>query len=201
MDLPKEASSVESIFWAILSMLGVIMMLVIYTYIDKLEKINCACSEHPHRKFIKQYVMFAIVFLLITAFLPPRSVVNVFGPMYGVLYAALSLVFSFATIIFYIFAMRYANFLMVEKCKCSEDVRREVMYIWSILMVVLFAAVVLIPFLVTVVQGGVALAMTSGKQATGNLSKVALEASVNPLKSFSRIPKSLSKSVKKIMKK
>jgi len=201
MDLPKEFSSVESIFWSILSMLGVIMMLVIYTYIDKLEKINCDCAVHPYRKFIKNYIIFAIIFLLITAFFPPTRVVEVFGPLYGIIYAAATLIFSFATVVFYIFAFQYARYLMIEKCKCSEDVRREVMYIWSILMVVLLIALVLIPFLVAVGQGGVALAMNTGKQGIKNLSNITLEAAVNPLKTARKVPKSLQKSVKKLFRK
>jgi hypothetical protein len=201
MELPKELSSIESIFWAIVSMLGVIMLLVIYSYIDKLEKINCECAEHPNRKFIKNYIIFAIIFLLVAAFLPPSRVVGAFGPLYGIIYAAVALIFSFATVVFYIFAMQYARFLMIEKCKCSEDIRREVMYIWSILMVVLFGVVVLIPFLVTIGQGGVALAMTSGKQAVRDLSKTSMEAVYNPVKSLTKVPKSFQKSVKRVFRK
>jgi len=60
---------------------------------------------------------------------------------------------------------------------------------------------ILIPFIVTIGQGGVALAMTSGKQALRNVSKVTMESVINPVKSARRVPKSLQTSFKRVFKK
>jgi hypothetical protein len=197
---PADIPSVQSIFTAVWNMIGVIVLLVIYSYIDKLEKINCDCAVHPNQKFIKNYIVFAVVFLLITAFLPPSRVNNMFGPMYVVVYQVLTFIFAIATFVFYIIAMRYARYLMVEKCKCSEDMRREVMYVWSLLMVVLFVLLVVVSLGVGLAQGAAALALTTGKTGLKELSRTSMEVTSNPIKSLRRVPKSLEKSVKQAMK-
>lgn len=197
---PADIPSVQAIFSAIWNMIGVIVLLVIYSYIDKLEKINCDCAVHPSQKFIKNYIVFAVVFLLITAFLPPGRVNSMFGPMYVVVYQVLTFIFAIATFVFYIIAMRYARYLMVEKCKCSEDMRREVMYVWSLLMVVLFILLVVVGLGVGLAQGAAALALTTGKAGLKELSRTSMEVTSNPIKSLRRVPKSLEKSVKQAMK-
>lgn len=197
---PADIPSVQAIFSAVWNMIGVIVLLVIYSYIDKLEKINCDCAVHPSQKFIKNYIVFAVVFLLITAFLPPGRVNSMFGPMYVVVYQVLTFIFAIATFVFYIIAMRYARYLMVEKCKCSEDMRREVMYVWSLLMVVLFILLVVVGLGVGLAQGAAALALTTGKAGLKELSRTSMEVTSNPIKSLRRVPKSLEKSVKQAMK-
>lgn len=197
---PADIPSVQAIFSAVWNMIGVIVLLVIYSYIDKLEKINCECAVHPNQKFIKNYIVFAVVFLLITAFLPPGRVNSMFGPMYVVVYQVLTFIFAIATFVFYIIAMRYARYLMVEKCKCSEDMRREVMYVWSLLMVVLFVLLVVVGLGVGLAQGAAALALTTGKAGLKELSRTSMEVTSNPIKSLRRVPKSLEKSVKQAMK-
>ena len=200
MIAPADIPSVQAIFSAIWNMIGVIVLLVIYSYIDKLEKINCECAVHPNQKFIKNYIIFAVVFLLVTAFMPPGRMNSVFGPMYAVVYQIIAFVFAIATFVFYIYAMRYARYLMVEKCKCSEDVRREVMYYWSMLMVVLFVLLVVVGFITAIAQGAAAITLTSGKSGLKELSRTAMEVTSNPIKSIRRVPKSLEKSVKQAMK-
>lgn len=200
MQLPKEFSSVESVFWAVFNIIGVIILFVVYTYIDKLERIQCKCSEHPTRNFIKGYIIFAIVFLLVNAVLPPTKMTGMFGEIYGFIYAIVMILFSVATFVFYIYAVRYARYLMIEKCKCSEDTRREVMYVWSILMLVLYSIIVLIPLIVVLAQGGVALVVTSGRDAIKKMTSLTMEATVNPVKSLRRVPGSLKDSFKQVKK-
>lgn len=196
----SEVSSVGAIVNAVVNMIGVIAMLVIYTYIDKLEKIECACAEHPMRKFIKNYVVFAIIFLLVATFLPPSVVNSMFGPAITMLYAIVHFVFIIATFVFYVYVMRYARYLMVNKCKCSEDFRREAMYVYSILMVIIYAVLVFLPLLASIVLGGTALAMTSGKQALKDIRSTSMDIAVNPLKVARKVPKALRASLKKLTK-
>ena len=200
MQLPKEFSSIESMIWAILNIIGVIMLLVVYTYIDKLERIQCKCAEHPSRNFIKYYIIFAIVFLLVNAVLPPNKMTGQLGQVYGFVYAIVMILFSVATFVFYVFAMQYARYLMIEKCKCSEDTRREVMYVWSILMLVLYAVLVIIPIIVVLGQSGVALVMSTGRDAAKKMTNLTMEATVNPIKSLRRVPGSLKSSFGQLKK-
>lgn len=201
MNFPKDLTSLESIFWTVISMIGVILMVVTYLYIDKLEKIQCACAEHPYKKYIKSYLVFAIAFLLVTAFVPPTKAARLFGPLFAVVYAVVKIIYGFATFIFFIYALQYVRFLMKEKCKCSEDVRREVLYVWSIAEILIYFVLVIIPIIVLFVGNAVALVLTTGKSAVKEVTAVSMEASVNPVKALKKVPKSLRSSVKRAFRK
>ena len=199
--------NVEAIFWAFLSVIGVVLMGLTYTYIDKLERINCACAEHPYKKFIKNYIIFAICFLLVTAFLPPSVVIGFIGPVYGLIYLAIKWIYVIATIVFFIYALRYVQYLTREKCKCSEDIRRDVLYWWSITQLVIFAILVILPFIMMFTVGAFALAVKSGKGAISNLDKTVMMTSINPVKGMKNASSALrgdvsmaSRSLKKTMK-
>lgn len=192
-----DLGSLESFFWTFLSIVGLVLMALTYTYMDKLEKINCECAEHPYKKFIKNYIIFAILFLLVTTFLPPSRVVGMFGPLYALVYVVVKWVYVIATFIFFVYALMYVRYLAKEKCKCSEDIRRDVLYWWSVLEVIIFGVLVILPFLVMFVSGGVALAVASGKSALQNLEQTSMVASVNPLKAAKKVPGSFRKSLKK----
>lgn len=195
-----DLSSVGAIVNAVVNMIGVIVMLVIYTYIDKLEKIDCPCAEHPMRNFIKNYIVFAIIFLLVATFLPPSVINNTLGPVYAMIYGIVYFIFIIATFVFYIYVMRYARFLMMNKCKCSEDFRREAMYIYSIIVVITYAILVFLPILVTIAVGGVGLATASGKQALKDIRKTSMAVTMDPVKAVQSVPKSLRKSITKLGK-
>lgn len=185
--------SLESVFWAITSVVGILLMGVTYTYIDKLEKVDCACAEHPYKKYIKNYIVFAIIFLLVTAFLPPKLIIKMFGELAGIVYMLIKWIYIFATFIFFIYALQYVRFLMREKCKCSEDIRREVLLWWSIAEIIIYISLIFLPLTISLVSSSVAITLQSSKK----LSNVVMESSVNPIKSLSKIPKSLQKSVTK----
>ena len=185
--------SLEGIFWALTSVVGIILMGVTYTYIDKLEKIDCACAEHPYKKYIKNYIIFAIIFLLVTSLLPPGAVIRMFGQFAGILYMLIKWVYVFATFIFFVYALQYVRFLMREKCKCSEDVRREVLLWWSIIEIVIYISLIFLPLVIALVSGGVAITL----QNTKTMSDVVIESSSNPIRTLSRVPKSLRRSATK----
>ncbi|NBS70821.1 hypothetical protein EBT31_18235, partial [bacterium] len=95
------------LFTFITGSLGIFLLILTYTYIDKLEKTGCACSEHKYRKFIKNYPLFAIAFIALVMFVPPSSLVGLVGPVGFWVFAALKVVFGVATIAFYIMAIIY----------------------------------------------------------------------------------------------
>lgn len=199
--------NIEAIFWAFLSIIGVVLMGLTYTYIDKLERINCACAEHPYKNFIKKYIIFAICFLLVTAFLPPSMVVGFAGPVYGMIYLIIKWIYVIATVVFFVYSLRYVQYLTREKCKCSEDIRRDVLYWWSITQIVIFAILIVLPFILMVATGGFALAVKSGKSVVSNLDKTVMMTAVNPVKGAKKASSMLrsdvsmaSRSLKKTMK-
>lgn len=199
--------NVEAIFWAFLSIIGIVLMGLTYTYLDKLERIKCACADHPYKNFIKKYIIFAICFLFVTAFLPPSMVVGFIGPVYGMIYLIIKWIYVIATVVFFVYALRYVQYLTREKCKCSEDVRRDVLYWWSITQLVIFAILIVLPFILIFATGAFALAMKSGKSVASNLDKTVMMTTVNPLKGAKKASSALrgdvsmaSRSLKKTMK-
>ncbi len=176
--------------------IGIFLLFITYMYIDKLEKTGCACAEHPFRKYIKGYCVFAIVFLALTMFVPKNQLESIFGPVGAMVFFAAELVYVVLTIIFFVLAFLYVRYLMKEKCKCSEDVRRDVLYVWSILEMFLMAAFVVIPLTV-------AISLSSYKFIKGETSRIVSfknavrNNAVNPLGALRKVPKAVKDNLKK----
>lgn len=182
---------------AVIGVLGIFLLAMTYTYLDKLEKIGCACAEHPYRKFIKGYTVFAIVFLIVTIVFPPALATKTLGETVGKLYGLLTIPYYIATVVFFVLALIYARYLMKEKCKCSEDIRREILYIWSILEIVIISALFLIPILGGVISGSLAVATNTLDKGTKS-ANVIRDAAVDPVASAMKVSDSVKKSLKKM---
>lgn len=101
------------------------------TWIDKLERIGCACSKGWRRKVIKAFAIFAIVFgtLDFALAMQRTSLVQVFGIWAFLVFS----LFAFAFYVTFIVAsISYPLKLKREKCECSEDYRRAVVMAWGI---------------------------------------------------------------------
>lgn len=203
----KSQDTIINVASIIISLLGLVLMVVSYAYIQKLENIKCQCSEHPHRKLIKNYLMFAIVWMLVNMFIPPSMVAKMNNGL-AVAYGVANFVYGIATFIFFIVALRYVRFLMQEKCKCSEDLRREVLYVWSITEIVIISVLVILPVLVMTVMSSVGVLMsgadvlvTGTKELASKQPAAMTEAAMNPLKSLKKLPASLKKTSKMFGKK
>lgn len=190
------------VFSAIMGIIGIFLLGLTYTYIDKLEKVGCECAKHPYRNYIKGYTIFAIIYMAIMFLLPVSAAVKTMGKEFGYVYMLANLIFVVVTVIFFVYSLIYTRHLMKEKCKCSEDVRREVLYLWSIIEVIWFALILIIPTLTLLVAGSVGIA--SGMvDLAGSKESLVREAVVNPVRSIQRIPKAireLPKSFKKYKK-
>jgi len=174
------------------SFLGIFLLLLAYTYIDKLEKIGCACSESKYRKFLKNFALFAIVYLLVTMLIPPSAAVEMFGVAGSIAYKVVNMVFFVLSFVFFVLAMLYVRNLINEKCQCSEDVRREVLYIYSIVEVVMLSLGVVFGVLLSLVSGAVALAIAT----VNNIEKSGYEITDtvrNPVKSLREVPSNFKK--------
>lgn len=178
--------------------LGIFLLALIYTYIEKLEKMGCACSEHKYRKFIKNYCIFAIVFTLLVMFIPHSMVSKYFGEMGTFVLAGAMILYGIASVAFYIMAIIYARYLMKEKCKCSEDIRREIMFIYAIFELVLVASLVITSGVFTgIIVTGLGVASSAVKEGNKQAETI-MEASVNPIKSAKKMSKKISKSLKSL---
>lgn len=176
--------------------LGIFLLVITYTYIDKLEKIGCVCSEHPYRNFVKKYCLFAIGYIALTMFFPPATAVKLLGPELGVAYFAVKVLYTIATIVFFVLALIYVRYLMREKCKCSEDVRREVLYIWSILEIVILAMAVVIPTVMMVATG--AFVLVRSAVIDNKKMDTVMDAAINPIGNVKKVPGNLKKVAKSL---
>lgn len=191
--------NLANIVWWLLSVLGLILLVVSYTYIDKLEKIDCKCAEHPYRKFIKNYIVFAIVFLLVLMVLPANKAAKMFGGVGSAVYIIATLLFTVASIVFFVYALMYVRYLMKAKCMCSEDMRRTTLYVWSIAELVILGILVVIPLLAIVAVTTVGMVRSGAREIT-RVSPTVVEAVSNPLKSARRVPTALRRELKALSK-
>lgn len=184
----------------IIGIIGVFLLVLIYTYVDKLEKIGCDCSTHPYRKYIKGFSIFAIIYVVFMFIIPPSLAIRTFGKDVAFLYAIAHVIFAILAIVFFVYSLLYTRYLMKEKCKCSEDSRREILYLWSLIEVILFALIFIIQILLLLAAVTIGVATGMIDIIKGN-SELVHEAVYNPLRSVQRIPKAvrdLPSSLKKI---
>lgn len=176
-----------------------ILFFVTYTYIEKLERVECPCAIHPHRDFIKGYSIFAIIYILITMFIPPKAIFNSVGPVGAIVYIAFNVLFSISMIIFFIITMQYTNQLIRDKCKCSEDARREAIYYWSIVHTALIVILVITKLVILLLAGALAVAASSVKYAN-QVAPEMHDVLTNPVGSIKKVPASLKASAKAVNK-
>ena len=113
---------------------AVLFNYLLYSYITRLEKIGCQCGLENHGKIIKSSILINYIIILGTLF--TESI----PPVTRVFIALSDLVF---TIYAFIFLYRLKN----EKCKCSDDIIRDVYYYYYLLtfiLTLLFLALLLL---------------------------------------------------------
>jgi hypothetical protein len=192
----------SQLFIVAINSLGIFLLLLSYVYIDKLEKIGCACAESKYKKFVKQFSLFAAVYLLATMFISPEALVKNFGLPGVVIYGLIHFVIKIAFLVFFVLAFLYIRKLINDKCKCSEDVRREVLYIYYILEIIMLSLSITIGVMLSVVAGAVGIALAPVKSFDKGGESID-DIVRNPVKSIKNIPKDFKKvtsSLKKTLK-
>ena len=175
-----------------ISFLGIFLLLMIYTYIDKLEKTGCECSESPYRSFIKNFPIFAVVYLVLTMALSAGAAISMFGSAGAMIYMLIRAAFFVMFFVFFVLVIVYVRNLITMKCECSEDIRREVMYIYAILEVVLLSLSVVFVLLESIIQGAYAISMNTVKTMSNDSGEVN-DTVKNPIKALTKVPKNLGK--------
>ncbi len=171
------------------SLLVVILLALVYSYIVSLESKGCECSLTPNVGFIKGFTLFAIIYLLITAFVPESTLRETFGNNLVILYKYVDLIFILVFIYYLYVVFRYTRYLVDEKCKCSEDMRREIIMIGSIVELILLV----ILFILGVVTTAILTVLFSVVKSVEENSDVARGAIRDPIGSISKVPKALKK--------
>ena len=142
----------------ILNVIIGIVILVINVYailwIHKLDTINCACSESYMRTYIKYYLYVSIPFICIDILMSlylltsNTSILDLANNTLYNIYRNIRAVFSIFTIVNIVIVIIFINKLKEINCVCSEDIVREVYWIYNIVL----ACYLLIAFLIIIVS-------------------------------------------------
>lgn len=165
------------------------LLIAAYTYVIKLENIGCVCSVHPNRDFIKHFSVFAFISLILITFVPTSLIISSFGKQIALLYTLLKLVFYIICIVYFFMIIDYTRFLVNEKCKCSEDMRRELIMAGSIIEVILLLLTLFVVIILPLTVNSVLYILENVDSYEKSLSKDLK----TPFKSLKSVPSKLKK--------
>jgi hypothetical protein len=127
--------------------LSVIIGLIILTinvyailWINKLDTINCACSESHMRTYIKYYLYVFIPMICIDILMnlyiitSNTSILDLANNTLYNIYRNIRAVFSIFSIVNIVIVIIFINKLKEINCECSEDIVREVYWIYNIVL-------------------------------------------------------------------
>jgi hypothetical protein len=180
----------SAVAFFILKLLLAILLLTTYFYIEKLEKTGCDCSEHPNRQFIKSFSLFGFVFYILTVFINPANFD--LGNAFNAIYVAIDLIFFIMLGVFFYYTIVYIRYLINEKCKCSEDMRRELIMGGSIIELILIVIVFISSMLIPVTGTCLSSIIDNAAKTSGEIKKTVS----NPYASIIASPKNISNSAK-----
>ena len=191
----KESDTALSFYSSVfIQLIFVLLLIIIWSYIYKLENIGCACSEHSNKEFIKNFTIIALVYFFITAFIPMKTIAKNMGNVIVQLLAFGSFVFFLTFVVYIYYSFDYVRYLMNEKCKCSEDLRRDIIAIGTMISLFLFLillfTIIIIPILISTI--------TNLFVKIQDFESEVEEVIKNPVKSLKNSPGRLFKSTKDI---
>ena len=176
------------------SIITIILLIVIYSYLVSLENKGCKCSMTSNINFIKGFTIFAIVYLIFTGLVSDQMIYDNFGSNIVILNKFVDLIFALVFIYYLYEVFKYTRALVREKCKCSDDNRREIIMIGSIIEFILIFVLFLLNIIIVVVLSVVVNVVKSIEDGAGDLKGVIRD----PVGSISKIPKSISDNVNTI---
>ena len=138
--IPASSKSAGMLFAIFAGLLGLIINIYALVWIFKLEEIpECKCSESWMRTYIKYYLHASIPVMTISSLIYMYLYSNNFTPddlannglfaAYRIFAGFVSL-FGFANIVI---AIVFINKLKEINCECSEDIKREIYFIYNII--------------------------------------------------------------------
>jgi hypothetical protein len=191
----KESDTALSFYSSVfIQLIFVLLLIIIWSYIYKLENIGCACSEHSNKEFIKNFTIIALVYFFITAFISVKTIAKNMGNVIVQLLAFGSFIFFLTFVVYIYYSFDYVRYLMNEKCKCSEDLRRDIIAIGTMISLFLFLillfTIIIIPILISTI--------TNLFVKIQDFESEVEEVIKNPVKSLKSSPGRLFKSTKDI---
>lgn len=173
----------------IYSILTIVLLVFIYTYITNLENKGCQCALTPNNRFIKGFTIFAIIYLLFTGFVPEKFLSDTFGDNIVLINKYVDFVFILVFIYYIYTVFQYTRYLVNEKCKCSADIRREIIMIGSLIEF----ALIFILFLLHIIAFTIFTVIFSVVKGVEENSDSVRDIINDPIGSISRVPKTIKK--------
>jgi len=178
----------------VIKLLVAILLITTYLYIEKLENTGCECAEHENKEFIKKFSLFAFVYYIITLLVNPTSIKM--NSSVTMLYLVVELIFLVTIVFYFYYTVNYTRYLINEKCKCSEDMRREFIMWGSIIELFLIVIVFLNAMLLPVLSNCSANVLDNVSNTKKGIKSVLSD----PISNLKNSPKNISKSIKKALK-
>lgn len=190
----REDNSLSFYSSLIIQMIFVILLVIIYAYLHKLENIGCECSEHPNKDFIKNFTIIALVYFFITAFISLKSIAKSMGGVVVQLLAIATFVFFLLFVVYIYYAFDYVRYLTNEKCKCSEDMSRDVIAVGTMISLFLFLTllftIIIIPILI--------ITLSNLLDKIEDFESEVEQTIRNPMRTFKSTPDRIARSAKEI---
>ena len=120
--------------------IGLLINVSALTWLHKLEEMNCACSEHWMRSYIKYYLYVIIpifcIGLLINAYLyiSDYSIIDLNNNDVFTFYKSFTNIVSLFGLANIIIVIIFINRLKEINCECSEDIKREIYWIYNMIL-------------------------------------------------------------------
>jgi predicted PurR-regulated permease PerM len=190
----KESNSLSFYSSVIIQAIFAILLLIILSYIYKLENMGCECSEHPNKDFIKNFTIIALAYFLITAFISLNSVAKSMGYVVVQLLSIATFIFFLMFVVYIYYAFDYVRYLTNEKCKCSEDLSRDIISVGTMISLFLFLTllftIIIIPILLSTLSNLLNKIEDFEEEVEDTIS--------NPMRSLRRTPDRIVSSVKDV---
>ena len=144
------SSTINEVLYIILLIIILLININASIWIAKLETINCACSDNYMRNYIKYFLFFMIPIIIIQICVAIYVYFNVAYVKSANISPTILMIIVFFNIVFGIFyiiniciAIIYINRLKELNCECSEDIRREVYWIYNIILAAILCIYIL----------------------------------------------------------
>ena len=166
------------------SVITIILLIVIYSYITSLEEKGCKCALPPNINFIKGFTIFSIIYLLFTGLVSDQTISDNFGDNVVLINKFIDLIFALVFIYYLYEVFRYTRALVNEKCKCSVDSRREIIMIGTVIEFILIFILFILHFIIVVILSTMFNVVQAVKDGSSDLKGVIRD----PIGSISKVP-------------
>jgi hypothetical protein len=166
------------------SVITIILLIVIYSYITSLEQKGCKCALPPNIDFIKGFTIFSIIYLLFTGLISDQMILDNFGPNIVLINKFVDLIFALVFVYYLYIVFKYTRALVNEKCKCSVDSRREIIMVGTVIEFILIFILFIAQILIVTIFTTVITVIRSVEDGSSDLKGVIRD----PIGSLSKVP-------------